>query len=161
MGKNVTRIVDHHVDNNCYNDTLKEKECHFVGSACSLVAKMFERNQDLFTEDLAASEEPNLAYLMAAAVCLDSYNFLEEIRNKKWNDDDIVAHKFLSQTADVGDEYWRVLNDTKFNTAAALDLGLKACFIRDYKSYDLKIGIMGASVVTGSISQLLEKFGED
>jgi hypothetical protein len=99
--------------------------------------------------------------LLAAAVCLDSYYFLEELRNKKWNDDDIIAHKFLSQTADVGEEYWRVLNDTKFNTAAALDLGLKACFIRDYKSYNLKIGIMGASVVTGSILQLLEKFGED
>jgi inorganic pyrophosphatase/exopolyphosphatase len=41
LGKNVTRIVDHHIDNNCYNDTLKEKECHFVGSACSLIAKMF------------------------------------------------------------------------------------------------------------------------
>lgn len=151
MSKNVTRIVDHHIDNNCYADSLKEKECRFVGSACSLVAVMFERHKHLFEEDLAASPEPNLAYLLAAAVCLDSYNFLEEIKNKKWNDDDIVAHKFLSQTADVGLEYWKVLNDTKFDTEAALNLGLRACFIRDYKSYNLKIGIMGASVVTGSI----------
>ena len=161
LGKNVTRVIDHHVDSGAYADNLIEKECRFVGSACSLIALMFQRKQDLFSDDLAKSDEPNLAYMLAAAVCLDSYNFLSEIKNKKWNDDDLIAHNFLSQFADVGTDYWKVLNDTKFNTQAALDLGLHACFIRDYKNYSLKHGIMGAAVVTGSIDQFVAKFGQD
>jgi len=161
LGKNVTHIVDHHVDNHCYADTLVAKECRFIGSACSLVALMYQREKHHFEDDLAASPEPNLAYFLAAAVCLDSYNFLEELRDRKWNKDDIEAHKFLAQTADVGFDYWKSLNDTKFDTAAALDLGLRACFVRDYKRYDLKRGLMGVAVVTASIPQLIERFGEE
>ena len=61
--------------------------------------------------------------------------------------------------ADVGQDYFRVLKEIKFDSGAALDLGLHACFIRDYKNYDLPKGIMGIAVVTASIAQLLEKFG--
>ena len=121
---------------------------------------MYQRDKHHFEEDLAPSPEPNLAYLLAAAVTLDSYNFLEELKDRKWNKDDMEAHKFLAQTADVGHEYWKALNDTKFDTAAALDLGLRACFVRDYKKYDLKKGLMGVAVVTASIHLLIDKFGE-
>jgi len=115
---------------------------------------MYQRDKHHFEEDLAPSTEPNLAYLLAAAVTLDSYNFLEELKDRKWNKEDIEAHKFLAQTADVGHEYWKALNDIKFDTAAALDLGLRACFVRDYKKYDLKKGLMGVAVVTASIHLL-------
>ena len=110
---------------------------------------------------MAASDEPNLSYLLAAAVVLDSYNFLESIRDKKWNEDDIVAHKFLMQTADVGLEYWRALNNAKFDTEAALELGLRGNFIRDYKKYDLKKGIMGCSVINALHNDMVERYGED
>jgi hypothetical protein len=33
--------------------------------------------------------------LLAAAVVLDSYNFKEELRDKKWNQLDVDAHGFL------------------------------------------------------------------
>jgi inorganic pyrophosphatase/exopolyphosphatase len=161
LGKNVTYIVDHHVDNHAYADTVKAKEVRFIGSACSLVALMFKNHRHLFEEDLAPGDLPNFAYLLAAAICLDSYNFLDELRDKKWNEDDIVAHKFLMETADVGTEYWKVLNDIKFDSKAALDLGLRAMFIRDYKKYDLKLGIIGISVVTAQVYELMEKFGEE
>ena len=116
LGKHVSYIVDHHVDMNLYSDTLKEKEVRFVGSACSLVALMFKKNRHIFEEDLTPSDMPNLAYLLAAAVCLDSYNFLDELRDSKWNQSDITAHQFLSETADVGKSYWKALNDIKFDT---------------------------------------------
>jgi inorganic pyrophosphatase/exopolyphosphatase len=122
---------------------------------------MYQRDKHHFEEDLAHSQDPNMAYFLAAAVTLDSYNFLEELRDRKWNKDDIEAHKFLAETADVGFEYWKALNDAKFDTAAALDLGLRACFVRDYKKYDLKKGLMGVSVVTASIPLLIDKFGEE
>lgn len=156
-------VVDHHVDSGAYKDTIKEKECRFIGSACSLVALMVKRERHLFESDLAKADanEPNLAYLLAAAVVLDSYNFLEEIRNKKWNEDDIVAHQFLSEYADVGLKYWKELNDIKFDTQAALALGLRAMFIRDYKKYDLKKGKMGVAVVTAQVEELLDRFGQE
>ena len=71
----MTHIVDHHIDNNCYADTLVEKEVRFIGSACSLVAIMFAKKEELFIDDFATSKEPNLAYLLGAAVVLDSYYF--------------------------------------------------------------------------------------
>jgi len=154
-------VVDHHVDSGSYSATLREKECRFIGSACSLVALMIQKERKYFEEDLAKSSEPNLAYLLAAAITLDTYYFLEEIRDKKWIEDDIVAHKFLSEFADVGQKYWQELNDIKFDSKAALALGLRAMFIRDYKKYDLKKGVMGISVITAQVSELFENYGED
>ena len=37
LGNKVHFIVDHHVDNGLYTDTLKEKEIKLIGSACTLV----------------------------------------------------------------------------------------------------------------------------
>jgi len=161
LGKNVTRVIDHHIDNECYKDTLVEKEVRFIGSACSLLALMFQKDKHLFAEDLAPSDEPNFAYLLAAAVVLDSYNFLESIKNKKWNDDDIVAHKFLAETADVGLEYWRTLNNAKFDSEAALELGMKGNMVRDYKKYDLGKGIMGCSVINALHGDMIGRYGEE
>jgi len=155
----VSYVVDHHVDSGAYQEMLKEKECRFIGSACSLVALMVQRDLHIFEADLAKSDEPNFAYLLAAAVVLDSYNFLEEIRGKKWNEDDVAAHKFLMEYADVGFQYWKELNDIKFDTAAALELGLRAMFTRDYKKYDLKKGIMGVAVVTAQVAEIIDRFG--
>ena len=84
---------------------------------------MLKEDEALFAEDLAASEpgQPqNLAYLLAAAVVLDSYYFKEELRAKKWTDEDTVAHEFLMRFADVGHDYWHVLNHTKFDVEAGL-----------------------------------------
>ena len=56
-----------------------------------------------------------MAYLLGAAVVLDSYFFKEELRNKKWTDEDTQAYNFLMQYADVGQEYWSALNHAKFD----------------------------------------------
>ena len=143
MGSKVTRVVDHHHDSGAYADTIVEKQCHLVGSACSLVALMLKKDEALFLEDLQRTEgssEKNLAYLLGAAVVLDSYFFKEELRAKKWTDEDTLAHNWLMQYADVGQAYWAELNHTKFDVGAGLDLGLNGIFIRDYKCYDLPCG---------------------
>lgn len=92
MGSKVTRVIDHHVDSGAYAGQLVEKQCRLVGSACSLVALMYKEETALFADDLARSDSPNLAYLLGAAVVLDSYFFKEELRAKKWTDEDTVAH---------------------------------------------------------------------
>lgn len=96
--------------------------------------------------------------MLGAAVVLDSYNFKEELRAKKWTDEDTVAHQFLMQYADVGQEYWAALNHVKFDVQAGLSLGLGGIFRRDYKCYDLNTGLMGVSVSTGRIATLISSF---
>jgi len=98
LGSKVTRVIDHHVDANAYSDQLVEKVVCLVGSACSLVACKYAEDAELFKEDLAVDREgrPNLAHLMGAAVVLDSYNFREELKDRKWNQLDLNAHTFLS-----------------------------------------------------------------
>ena len=123
---------------------------------------MVKQDEALFTEDLAqyeAGQPPNFAYLLGAAVVLDSYFFKEELRAKKWTDEDTQAHEYLSQYADVGRDYWHALNHAKFDVQAGLQLGLNGIFIRDYKCYDLPSGFMGVSVMTGNIATLLGHFG--
>lgn len=56
MGSKVTRVIDHHVDSGAYADTLVEKQCRLVGSACSLVALMMKEEEALFAEDLVRVE---------------------------------------------------------------------------------------------------------
>ena len=99
--------------------------------------------------------------MLGAAVVLDSYFFKEELRAKKWTDEDTAAHQFLSQYAEVGQEYWHTLNHAKFDVQAGLQLGLNGIIIRDYKCYDLQSGFMGVSVSTGTINTLLEHFGAE
>ena len=113
----VTRVIDHHVDSNAYLDQLVEKQVCLVGSACSLVAVKFHEDEELFKDDLAADEagKANLSYLLGASVMLDSYNFREELRDRKWNQIDVNAHVFLSKTADLNFEYWAKLNSAKFD----------------------------------------------
>ena len=52
----------------------------------------------MFKDDLAVDTngKPNLSYLLGAAIVLDSYNFKEELKDKKWNQIDSNAHEFLS-----------------------------------------------------------------
>jgi inorganic pyrophosphatase/exopolyphosphatase len=96
LSSKVTRIIDHHVDANAYEGQLVEKVCRFVGSACSLVALKVAEDAELLKDDLAASDDaPNFAYLLGAAVVLDSYYFKEDLRDKKWSQEDSDAHAFL------------------------------------------------------------------
>ena len=104
-------------------------------------------------------DQKGFAYLLAAAVVLDSYFFKEELKDKKWTDEDTKAHEYLMQYSDVGHDYWERLNTAKFDVQAGLSLGLHGIFIRDYKNYVLEGGVMGVAVSTGSIDILLEHFG--
>lgn len=152
-------MIDHHVDSDAYKGQLSEKICHLVGSACSLVALKVKEDDALFADDLKDGDSRGFAYLLGAAVVLDSYYFKADLKDSKWTDEDTVAHEYLSQYADVGHDYWEKLNTAKFDVQAGLTLGLKGIFIRDYKNYALEDGVMGVAVSTGSFDILIEHFG--
>ena len=123
---------------------------------------MYAENKEAFEEDLKADEEEaNMSKLLAAAIVLDTYFFKEELRNKKWTEEDEQAQAFLAETADIGHDYWARLNTAKFDVQAGLQLGLKGIFIRDYKNYSLENGIMGVAVSTGAFDTLVDHFGID
>lgn len=95
LGPKVTHVLDHHHDSGAYAGQLKSKTCTFVGSACSLLALEYKKDIALFQEDFVKTDEPNLSYLLAAAVVLDSYFFKESLKDSKWNSMDTDAHEFL------------------------------------------------------------------
>jgi len=145
---------------------------------------MCKEQQALLEEDLQPVSDPsapcNFASLLAAAVVLDSYFFKPELKDKKWTDEDTQAHEWLSQFADVGHNYWQVLNDAKFDVNLSMQLGLQGILGRDYKNYQLshfeeskdsdgpaqgdsgstsgKGGVMGVAVSVGSIATLQQHF---
>lgn len=82
---------------------------------------------------------------------LDTYFFKEDLKDKKWTDEDTKAYEYLSQYSDIGHSYWEKLNSAKFDVQAGLSLGLHGIFIRDYKNYNLDGGVMGVAVSTGSV----------
>ena len=74
-------------------------------------------DEALFAEDLAPADDgtANFAYLLGAAVVLDSYFFKEDLKDKKWTGQDTEAFEFLMKYADVGHDYWEKLNTAKFD----------------------------------------------
>ena len=85
LSTKVTRIIDHHFDENCYTEQLIEKQCRLIGSAASLIVHKYIQDQQLFEDDfLASNEAPNLAYLLGAPIVLDSTFFKPELKDKRW-----------------------------------------------------------------------------
>ena len=59
---------------------------------------MIKEEEALFAEDLVQAEpdQPqNLAYLLGAAIVLDSDFFKDELYAKRWTDEDTVAYEYL------------------------------------------------------------------
>ena len=87
----MTRIVDHHVDNEYYPaEQLVDKEVRFIGSACSLLALRFKQDFGLMDSSLFdTSVHPNFAYFLAPPILLDSANFAPSLKGNKWSEEDV------------------------------------------------------------------------
>ena len=61
----------------------------FIGSACSILIIKMRLDFELFDPELFnKANSPNFAYLMAAAICLDTHNLYLPYKNKKWSLED-------------------------------------------------------------------------
>lgn len=130
IGSKVQFVIDHHVDNCLYGDTIKHKEVKLIGSASTLVAAhLLEAN----------FYDADLALFAAAPLLLDSSNFLPKLHGNKWTDTDKeVFEKLKAVSPELNpEEYFNQLNDIKTDVQANLDLGLEALLIKDFKAYDL------------------------
>ena len=83
----MTYVYDHHVDTKYYPvSQLKDYQVRFIGSACSILVLLMKENFNLFDSCLfEKTSKINFAYLMAAAIMLDTDNFAEHLRDKKWS----------------------------------------------------------------------------
>jgi len=80
----VTHIVDHHFDNELYQDNIYEREIEKVGSSCTLVArKMLKKLEKLNDE-----EKAEFAMFLSAPISLDTYNFHQDLKGNKWKEED-------------------------------------------------------------------------
>jgi inorganic pyrophosphatase/exopolyphosphatase len=88
LAKKVTRIVDHHVDNNMYSEQLVEKQIELIGSAATLVIERL-------LKEYPGSIDAELAHFLKAPILLDSFNFEPSLKETKWTDKDLGVYKEL------------------------------------------------------------------
>lgn len=95
----VTNVYDHHVDQKFYDFTqLKDYQTRFIGSACSILVIKMRLFFDLYDPALFnKADSRNYAYFIAAAVVLDTHNFYEPYKNKKWSEEDMESGDWLSE----------------------------------------------------------------
>jgi len=78
-------IIDHHVDNNLYLESLQFKEIKLIGSACTMVARKI---MDVELNG-GCGIDADLALFLSAPLSLDSSNFNLELKGSKWVEEDI------------------------------------------------------------------------
>jgi len=120
---------------------------------------------DLYDIELFNKADPrNFAYFIAAAVVLDTHNFLPDYRNKKWSQEDEESGEWLAKYADIGTEYFDRMQNNKFSKEISLKFDLMGNIRRDYKQYELdKEGVhgrLGCAVMVFSPAAMFERYGE-
>lgn len=106
----VTHVYDHHVDTKKYDFTqLNDYQVRFIGSACSILIIKVRLGIDLFDMELFnKSNDPNFAFFLAAAISLDTHNFDESYKNKKWSLEDLEQVEWLRKFATIDDAYFNL-----------------------------------------------------
>jgi len=154
LAKNVVGVVDHHKDENLYEDQTKAlRVIEVVGSACSLVAQ-------LFADRGIPVPSPTLLY---AAILLDTKLF--DPATKKTTPRDLSIRDFLEpMLVDTTSETWfDALHKAKSDISS---LTIPQQLRRDYKNFDFKtadgtpIGV-GMSTIEMLSGEIYKLYGAD
>jgi len=144
-------------------------QTRFIGSACSILVIKMRLFFDLYDPELFNKNDPrNFAYFIAAAVVLDTHNFLPEYRNKKWSLEDSESGEWLSKYTDIGNrfcnDYFDRMQNNKFSKEVSLKFDIMGNIRRDYKQYELEKkgvqGRLGCAVMVFSPATMFERYGE-
>ena len=127
---------------------------------------MIKENFHLFDKDLFdKSKKHNFAYFLAAAVVLDSDNFAEHLRDKKWTQEDEFARDWLKNFTVLDRSYFNNMQLKKFDQDYALSLGFMGNLRRDYKQYRLSKhgnpGLFGVAVVVFQPQTMFDYYGHE
>jgi inorganic pyrophosphatase/exopolyphosphatase len=93
----VTHVWDHHACTGSYDFShLHDYQVRFMGSACSILVIKMRLDISMYNMELFNQKnEKNFAYLLGAAISLDTHNFLENYRNTKWSIEDEESMQWL------------------------------------------------------------------
>jgi inorganic pyrophosphatase/exopolyphosphatase len=165
--KRVTHVYDHHVDTKHYDFTqLSDYQVRFIGSACSILVMKIRLDMDLFDQELFnPKNHPNFAYFLAAAIVLDTHNFMDSYKNRKWSLEDLEQGEWLKKFTKIDDQFFDLYQNKKFDQKVALDLGFKGNIRRDWKQYELQKGAVagrfGCAVMVFSPDTMFAHYGHE
>lgn len=154
----VERIYDHHSEKKTTYPKLVEKDVRFCGSAGSLVAKLILEDSD-WKDTLL---DKDIAFFASAPILIDTVNFKEKMRGKKWDEVDKEIFDSLKEIAGdhIPDNYFDTLYDMKTDVQTNINLGLHLLLRKDYKNYMMGETKMGISTIFISLDVVEEHFGD-
>ena len=109
-------------------------------------------------------EHPNFAYFLAPPILLDSANFSPLLKGNKWSEEDVEILRWLQTfSSKIGDDLFNHLYGLRQDQKVALNLGLAANLVRDYKQYPIAGGklLLGCSVLVFSPETMLATYGSE
>lgn len=156
----VERIIDHHTEIEVEYPKLKYKNIRFCGAAATLVAQLLFEDEELKDTILDAG----VAFICAAPILIDTVNFKEKQRGKKWDQIDEDIYKLVKEYAGgiIPEDYFKSLYFKKTDEQLNFDLGWYLVARKDYKNYRVNSGAMvGISTVFIDIRSCEKQFGAD
>lgn len=156
----IERIIDHHTEIEVEYPKLKYKNIRFCGAAATLVTQLLFEDEELKDTILDA----RVAFICAAPILIDTVNFKEKQRGKKWDQVDEDVYKLVKEYADsiIPEDYFKTLYFKKTDEQLNFDLGWYLVARKDYKNYKVKSGAMvGISTVFVDIRSCEKHFGAD
>lgn len=156
----VERVLDHHEDLNADYPNIKHKDVRFCGAAGTLVAKLILDDSE-WCEKLM---DKNVALFACSPILIDTVNFKEKLREKKWSQIDEDIYNRLKDIA--GDhmpaDYFKTLYHLKTDEETNLKLGWHLLARKDYKNYKYADDkILGISTVFLSLEACEREYGAE
>ena len=137
---NVVEVLDHHADENLYNNAQKVIE--LVGSTTTLVCeRIIQNNPELLKEDVCS--------LLLGTILLDTVNLDPEAERVTPKDDE-MAHKLMEVCSMSQQDLFDKVQFEKFNVASLDTVDLLR---KDYKEWQLGNVKCGISSVLLSVNQ--------
>lgn len=159
LTEHIERIVDHHHEKEAELPDLVYKDNQVCGSAASLVSKLI-LNDESMRDQLV---DKNVAWVLSAPILIDTVNFKESLKGKKWKD---IDHEVYNKIKEIGgdqipSDYFDTLYHLKTDKKNNVELGWHLLQRKDYKNYKINDWILGISTVFLSLGDANENFGTD
>lgn len=155
----VVRILDHHQEKVVEYPRMEYKDIRFCGSAATLVAKLMLEDE-LWREKLL---DKDVVFFCSAPILMDTANFKEKLRGKKWDQIDEDIYKTLMEIAGdrIPEDYFETLYHKKTDIQTNLNLGWHLLARKDYKNFQINELRLGISTVFLDLDVCEREFGPE
>jgi len=157
--EHVERIYDHHFEKPAEYPNMVFKDIRFCGSAATLVANAMLNDEELKSELL----DHQVAWFASAPILIDTVNFKEKQRGKKWDQIDEDVYKLVKEIAGdtIPEDYFRTLYLKKTDVQTNINLGFRLLARKDYKNYKINDELLGISTIFLDLNICDNEFGAE